>query len=454
LALGGCATAGGGRGASALPGNAPGGDAGKDGETLGRAASTRPPTSLLASEPCLQAPGPDTMGVVFALGGTANGFVDYGEKPDLSDACRVKCGGLRVTGWNDRVAQVRLTGLKSATKYYYRIGAWRISYKGGYAMKQLEEVLSPAIHSFVTAGEKAASHFCVMNDTHARWDAFTKVTDKVAELAPPVCIWNGDATNTTETIDEAIKVFLTPEQSPAYATDVPILFENGNHDFRGRFCALELDKVVMTRHPAERDSRFWDLPRNVAYRQGDVALIGLDTGEDKLDTNPAFAGLFNMKPYRELQTEWLKAQFKRPEIASAPYVVAFCHIPLFDANPKANPGDVAPADKDPRYTHDFALWQRTCAKMWGPVFAEHGVQLVIAAHDHEYRYDAPTADRPWAQIVGGGPDLDLTWDKKKVPAGRFATVIEGKVAGGKLQMTVHNVRTGKVAGQFAFSPRV
>lgn len=434
LALGGCATS-----------------AGKSAATAADAAEKAPP--LIASEPCLQAPGPDTMGVVFALGDTANGFVDYGEKADLSDARRVKCGGLRVTGWNDRVAQVRLTGLKPATRYYYRIGAWRISYKGGYAMKRLEETVSPAIHSFTTAGEKAESRFCVMNDTHARWDAFKKVTDKVAELAPPVCIWNGDASNTSETIEDAVSIFLTPEKSPAYAADVPVLFENGNHDFRGRFNALELDKVAMTRLPSERDSRFWDLPRNVAYRQGDVALIGLDTGEDKLDTNPLFAGLFNMAPYRELQTEWLKEQFKRPEIASAPYVVAFCHIPLFDANPRANPGDVAPADKDPKYTHDFALWQRTCAKMWGPVFAENKVQLVIAAHEHCYRYDAPTADRPWAQIVGGGPHLDFTWDKKPVAENLFPTVIEGKVDGGKLQVLVHDVRHGTVCARFAFAPR-
>ena len=37
---------------------------------------------------------------------------------------------------------------------------------------------------------------------------------------------------------------------------------------------------------------------------------------------------------------------RRKEIASAPYLVACCHIPLFDENPKANPGDVARSTVD------------------------------------------------------------------------------------------------------------
>ena len=48
----------------------------------------------------------------------------------------------------------------------------------------------------------------------------------------------------------------------------------------------------MYRQPEERDVRDWDLGRNFAVRLGEMALVGLDTAEDKLDTNPRFAGLF------------------------------------------------------------------------------------------------------------------------------------------------------------------
>ena len=82
------------------------------------------------------------------------------------------------------------------------------------------------------------------------------------------------------------------------------MFLNGNHDFRGRFNRRLCD-LMMFREPRERDSRYAELGRNFAQRLGDIALIGLDTGEDKLDTNRHFAGIFRMAEYRELQTRWL-----------------------------------------------------------------------------------------------------------------------------------------------------
>jgi 3',5'-cyclic AMP phosphodiesterase CpdA len=229
---------------------------------------------------------------------------------------------------------------------------------------------------------------------------------------------------------------------PEYAAETPYLFVNGNHDLRGRF-ARQMQQLLMFRNPAERASEYHDLGRNFVQRLGDVALIGLDTGEDKLDTNPLFANIFQMQAYREKQTRWLAEAIETPAVKTAKFKVAFCHIPLYDARPSANPGDLAPADKAEGYVNDYASWQRTCANLWGPLFARAGVQLVVTAHQHCFRYDAPTAERPWAQIVGGGCELDG-------PEGRFPTVIEGKVVDGRLVVTVHDLRRETVAGEFVF----
>jgi hypothetical protein len=196
--------------------------------------------------------------------------------------------------------------------------------------------------------------------------------------------------------------------------------------------------MVMPRLASERSVRDWQLKYNFAYRQGDVALIGLDTGEDKPDRHPANGGFTMFEQYRTAQTAWLADQFKRPEIASAPFVVAFVHIPLFDSRPHANPGTIL---------EDYADWQKQAADEWGPILNDNGVQLVIAGHKHCFRYDPPSAGRKWAQILGGGPNLD-----KSKPE-RFPTVIEGKVTGGKLVVKVHNVATGSLAGQFEFDKR-
>ena len=398
---------------------------------------------LIVSPPVLQNAAETSMGVGFAVSDMANGYVKISTSPDMSDARTVKCGGYRVTDMNDKIMLVRLTGLAPATKYYYTIGADRISYKGGYAMKIVGNEEDPRIYSFTTLGPGAEAHFCVINDTHVQMKAFGAAIDKIAALKPSCVVWNGDACNTQETVESFLPIFYTPKIDRVdYAADLPYLFVPGNHDNRG-FAARHLEKVLMFRQPEERSPRDWDLGRNFAVRCGDIAMIGLDTGEDKLDGRDVFAGLFNMEPYRVAQRDWLADVLARPEIRTAPYIVAFCHIPLYDANPRANPGDV---DKDGngRYKHDFAIWQRTCKNLWGPLFDKYGVQLVVTAHQHQYRYDAPNEDHTWAQIVGGGPEM------KK---GRFPTVVEGRVVDGKLRVTVHDVWHDSVAGQFEFAPR-
>lgn len=400
---------------------------------------------LISSAPVLQNAAETSIGVSFAVSADASGWVEYSTSPDLKGSTKVFSGEHGLMTVDDKVALVRVTGLRPATKYYYRIGADRIEFKGGYAMKNLGPEVDQKVHSFTTLGAAATGSFCVINDTHNQKKAMGLVLAKLAELKPSVVLWNGDASNTSETIEDAMDIFIrTHADFPAYAADTPYMFLNGNHDFRGRF-NRRLGDLMMFREPTERKGEYAELGRNFVQRLGDIALIGLDTGEDKLDTNPMFAGLFKMKPYREKQAKWLAEAIETPAVKTAKFKVAFCHIPLFDARPWTNPGDVAPADTAPQYTHQFAIWQRTCANLWGPSFKKAGVQLVIAAHQHEFRYDAPAADRPWAQIVGGGPNLDPANPKS------FPTVIEGKVADGNLIVTVHNVLNGKVVGEYGFA---
>lgn len=400
---------------------------------------------LISSAPVLQNAAETSIGVSFAVSADASGWVEYSTSLDLKGSTKVFSGEHGLMTVDDKVALVRVTGLRPATKYYYRIGADRIEFKGGYAMKNLGPEVDQKVHSFTTLGAAATGSFCVINDTHNQKKAMGLVLAKLAELKPSVVLWNGDASNTSETIEDAMDIFIrTHADFPAYAADTPYMFLNGNHDFRGRF-NRRLGDLMMFREPTERKGEYAELGRNFVQRLGDIALIGLDTGEDKLDTNPMFAGLFKMKPYREKQAKWLAEAIETPAVKTAKFKVAFCHIPLFDARPWTNPGDVAPADTAPQYTHQFAIWQRTCANLWGPSFKKAGVQLVIAAHQHEFRYDAPAADRPWAQIVGGGPNLDPANPKS------FPTVIEGKVVDGNLIVTVHDVLNGKVVGEYGFA---
>ena len=214
---------------------------------------------LIASNPVLQNYAPTSMGVAFAVSALAAGYVLYGREPDLSDAVKVKCGGFRAIDIDNRIIQVRLTGLKPSTKYYYRIGADRIHYGGGYDMKVIGNEEDSRIYSFKTAGPKNKAHFCVINDTHVQWGPFGRAIDKIAQLDPTCVVWNGDASNTEETVD-AQEAGLCLRQALSFLPRQPRSARHGQPPSRacvdvpsaGRKVVPRLGPRAQLRNPHER----------------------------------------------------------------------------------------------------------------------------------------------------------------------------------------------------------
>ena len=390
-------------------------------------------TSLFRTPVFLQIPSETSIGAVWGVNGPAAGFVEYSTKEDLSDSKRVYACVPPLRSIQEKILSVRIRGLEPNTKYYYRAATMSVDYPNAYHVKVGEPEFS-AVRSFTTMGKKARSSFAVINDTHSEIDTLKAIDKRLKELQPAVVVWNGDTVHQLHSEDEAIYNLLFPGGC-AIAESYAFLFIPGNHDFRGSW-VRNLDTVLITRDPEEKDSKYWALGRNFAVRQGDFALIGMDTGEDKLDAHPAFKGLAEFEPYRELQTQWLKEALERPDIKSAPYIVAFCHIPLFSSNPNASRGDSLDG---------AAAWHKPCADMWGPLFKQYGVQAVITAHNHRFRYDAPTEDRPWAHFVGGGRTLN--------PKRDTAIVINGTVENEKMVLRVYRASDGAVLNEFQFDKR-
>ena len=395
---------------------------------------------LVASAPMLQAPAETTMGVVWAVGTMAKGEVEVSEHPDMSGARTCRCGGFGVNGFDNKVLSARLVGLKQATRYWYRTKTTRLVYENGGYHRELGETETSPVYSFTTPGTAAESRFAVLNDTHMKWDSFQMVARKLKELSPPVALWNGDALNSTETVDQVVKALLAPEVADAdYAVNMPVLFNNGNHEYRGLYMRDPYN-VILPRLASERRPEDEALVRNFAIRQGDIAILGLDTGEDRADDHLWHAGLSNCAAYRRAQTKWLEYTLSRPEIASAPYVVASCHIPLLPrTSEKDNP----------------MWWSAEAAREWGPVLTRHGVQVVIVGHMHEYRCDMADVTRSWAQIEGGGYERGERSSGGKIikNPGYFPAVIEGKAECGRLVVTVYDAWRGRVAGRHEFAPR-
>ena len=404
-----------------------------------------PGPKLVDSLPSLQCPKGDSMTVIWAVGQPAAGFVQYGtDKDNLDQTAYGDVFGLNA--YHHRFLQVRLEGLKPNTRYFYRTATRSFRFIAAYRFDQGEPEYSET-YSFDTPGaDKPVGTFSVINDTHNNPAILRALGGRLQKIDSDYTLWNGDLAGSFDNERIAIDTILKPGGG-AFSTEKPILFVPGNHDYRGEWArnlSLCLAPWEQSQTP-EMQITQWGTPldpnapinpsvgRNFVVRIGPLALIGLDTGEDKPDNRTEWAGLASFEPYRVKQRAWLERALQSEFVASAKFAVAFCHIPLFDSRPEVNGGDLPTG---------FAGFQRQAGNLWGPLLTKYGVQAVICGHTHRHRYDAPTADRTWAQIVGGGSNLE-----------RDVTVIHGKAAGDKLEIIVDSVSANEELGRWAFAPR-
>lgn len=390
--------------------------------------SEEPNGDLTVTPPVLQCPMEDGIALTWSVNRPAAGFVQFGTQPDKLD--RTAYGDVfGLMPYGERYLQLRIEGLEANTKYFYRTVTTPFDYITAYKFKRGEAIFSD-VYSFETPGpDRDSVDFAVINDTHNKRETLQRLMERLDKIAAGYTIWNGDMVDSLNDDKIAVEAILHPGGS-AFATERPMLFVPGNHECRGAW-ARQLSLAVPTWKP--RDLGDWGLGRNFVVRNGPLAMIGLDTGEDKPDAVKEFGGMAHFGPYREAQRNWLDRVLKSPMVATAPFVVVFCHIPLFDSRPDANGGDLMVG---------WADFQRQAGDLWGPLLTQHGVQLVVAAHMHRFRYDEPTADRTWAQVVGGGHS----------PKGQI-TIIRGKVQDDQMEIVVDELNQNKEIGRWNFSKR-
>ena len=348
---------------------------------LGAAASVQTaadPNPPVPNLPRLTAPTPDGITVVWAVAGPSTGWVEFGESAGLGQIAHGAVDGLRP--FHGRVLSVRVRGLRAGAKIFYRTVTVPVSFPNQYKMSRGTAVVSPTF-SFTLPGAGAAAKIAVWNDTHQQDDALQAVQKLTDEFAPELLVWNGDLVadqymHETDLVSAVLGV--GRHRDPASTR--PMLFARGNHDVRGAY-ARQLPEY---------------LPRPLEYgyqnllRIGPVGIIVLDTGEDK--EGPQFyADLGEWANYREAQKGWLESAVAQPLFAEAPHKLVFCHIPLRWKKPE-----------------DVGAWCPDGDARWSPVLARAGVRAVISGHTHGFWHDAPTAARPFHQIIGGGPQTKST----------------------------------------------
>lgn len=378
-----------------------------------------------AAAPVLLNPAPDSITVIALPNALATAWVEYGPTEALGQRADGATRGQ--IPLSDRLMAFRLTNLKPGEKYFYRVHLRSIQFKTAYSVKPGEEIHSE-VHTFRTFNPAADSAtFTVWNDTHEQATTLTQLAKSLNASPTDFLLWNGDITNDVRDESRIISQFLAPANQP-FAADVPLFFSRGNHDVRGR------------------DARF--LPNYVTgpggeyyytFRQGPLAAIVLDSGEDKPDDLAVYAGLNNFDAYRTLERSFLEKAIADPVFTSAPFRVVFVHIPLFwDTEVPTDWPGVWGKDRNGKIINGW-ITEDGRAK-WHDLLVKGKIDLVISGHEHKAAYFPPNDKHPYGQLVGGGPKITE------------AAPIVGSVTRTEMTLTVKNLE-GKAVIQQTFKPQ-
>lgn len=257
------------------------------------------PPSLVSSAPILLFPTESSILVAWKIKKRSKGYIEFGiEKDSLNQRADSSLWGIRPSG-EDHII-IKIDNLKPNTSYYYRTATESFDPK----KPKLEH---SEVYKFTTLGsEKKHTHFTIWNDTHKRNSTIKALLEKTPEDSD-FMLWNGDISNDWHHEADIPDSVLSPaEQNIPF----PVIPLRGNHDHRGAY-ASEFQQYVST--PGDKP---W-----LAFRTGPVAVICLDTGEDKADDHPALFGRAASEPMRKEQAAWLEKIIQKPEIKNAPIVL-------------------------------------------------------------------------------------------------------------------------------------
>lgn len=342
--------------------------AGNTGNPLFAKPSPSARSSEFVVPPYLQNLTPTSVAVMFITATEAYSWVAY-----ESEGMETQCVQHETDGLFDayiRLNKIQLNGLKPGTTYRYRACSKPIISFEPYALEYGEEV-STAWFSFTTPVADSANVSClIFNDVHDSPDAYGKLLSLVKDRPYDFVALNGDTFNYQVDEQQLIDHLLLP-CTGLFASEKPFIMVRGNHETRGKF-----------RREFKQYFCFANDQYHFSFRQGPVYWIVLDTGEDKPDDHPVYAGIVDFDAVRERQAKWLAEIVKSKDFKKAEYRVVVMHMPPFHHNDWHGP------------LH--------CQRLFNPIFNDNKVDLVISGHTHRLGVHPPDADHHYPIIIGGG----------------------------------------------------
>lgn len=329
----------------------------------------------LTAGPYLQELTPDGVTVVFEHGLPSVSWIEIREKGTTETTKffqtvngRVKAYSQILTAKNSALPiqnfAIRAEGLKPATTYEYRIKSLKTVQLNSEGFKtslaSTSSYTSPW-KSFTTQDpNQTEHHIFITSDMHNKPDSLEALLKYLDYKTCDRIIYNGDMTNYMQYGDQdPYKGFINKSVS-LFAQSKPFEYVRGNHETRGN----------MSRHFMEyfphKSGHIYN-----AYRWGDMEIILLDSGEDKVDSDQEYHGMASFYSYREEMARWLAQLIKTDEFRTAKYRIVICHFTLLLDNGK-------PTD---RFGGEPQLISLVL-----PLLKQCDIDLVISGHIHPATY--------------------------------------------------------------------
>ena len=258
-----------------------------------------------------------------------------------------------------KLHKVTVSGLEKGTIYRYRVMQQALLSKVGekkvyFGIPSGNDPFRQKPYEVRTLDKTAEScDFTIVNDIHGRDSLFRCLMADVRKDSLDFVIFNGDMLSAMDREDQILKGYLS-SASELFASYVPFFHARGNHENRGWFSYRFLDYF-----PSSNGLPYY------LVRQGPAAILILDCGEDKPDSDISYSGLMQSDAYREVEAEWLANIVESDDFKTAPVKIAVLHVPSsvggWHGNIELN-------------------------RLIIPVLEEAGVDIMLSGHVHKYSF--------------------------------------------------------------------
>lgn len=255
---------------------------------------------------------------------------------------------------------IRLYGLDHNKSYDYRIVSKEIKSFRPYKVTYGDSIATEWYTMSTVNPDKKGGSVFITSDMHGDDKKLEKLLVNADYKTCDAFFYAGDMMNYIDRFDTPFKSFID-KSVELFATSIPFEIVRGNHETRGKLARTYSDYFP------KKDNKIYG-----SYLLGDIMIVMLDTGEDKSDDHPVYAGLADYDGYRTEQAEWLKELVSSAEYNNAKYHIVISHFPMV-------------MDDIYKKENLWYGWEDAINKFL-PILNDANVDLLVSGHTHRYFY--------------------------------------------------------------------